>query len=125
MFLPLGVQGPSASQTTDAAALLAAGGGGGGGSAPPTAPALQAAALLAEVLREGDPSVLAGWSPYAASIGAAAAMFSLSADEAPKPGAHCVSWFLSRRVAMSRCLIQPSLQNCTRPALVQRLKLLK
>lgn len=83
------MQGPSASQTTDAAALLAAGGGGGGGSAPPTAAALQAAALLAEVLREGDPSVLAGWSPHAASIAAAAAMFSLAADEAPKPGALC------------------------------------
>lgn len=79
------MQGPSASQTTDAAALLAAGGG-GGAAAPPNAVALQSAMLLAEVLRELHPVVLAGWATQAQSIATAATVFSIASDALPKPG---------------------------------------
>lgn len=79
------MQGPSASHATDAAALLAAGGAGGGGAAP-TAVALQAAALVGEVVRERHPAVLAEWAPLAQDIATAAAVFSIASDVLPKPG---------------------------------------
>lgn len=63
---------------------------GEGGSAP-SGSYICAAALLLEVTRESEPSVLARWLPHASALAEAAASLAATADTRPSAGATFVS----------------------------------
>lgn len=58
----------------------------GGAGATPAASDISAAALLLEVLRESDASVLNRWQPHAAAIAEAAAVLAANVDARPSAG---------------------------------------